>query len=172
MQRVLIYSLILMFVLAVPMAALASNCCTTDKHGAAKSGEASKMKGHTMEGHDAMGHDMHGGGFATIGEQTVKNVKAVAKIIAYDAEKVAMTNATHHIMVYFTDAKSGKAITGGKAALKVQGQDATSRPMMLTLMGEGYGADLRIDKGQYKFEVGSKLEDGQKRQFSYAYTAN
>ena len=169
MQKIMIYSLVFMFMLVMPMAAQASNCCPTDKHGE-QGDEAIKKQGHKMEGH--AGHDMHEGGFVLVGEQTVKNVKAIAKIMVYDAEKVAMTNATHHIMVYFKNAETGNAITDGKAALKVKDHDVASKPMMLVLMGDGFGTDLRIDKGHNEFEVGTKLEDGKKRQFKYDYIAH
>ena len=183
MKKMIVFSTLMMFMMFLPMMAMASNCCPTDKHGGEKMAmNHGDHSGHEMHDHSKhmdhskeKAHDMHaghGGGFATIGEDTENGVKAVAKIMAYDDEKAAMINATHHIMVYFTDAKSGEAITSGKVALKVKGHGGEAgKPMMLMQMGEGFGADLRIEKGHYELEVGSKLTDGKKRQFEYDYMA-
>ena len=80
-----------------------------------------------------------------------------------------MINATHHIMVFFTKADSGEPITEGKVALKIKGEDTVSKPMLMMQMGEGFGTDLRIEKGHYELEVGTKMQDGEKRQFEFHY---
>ncbi|NIQ11357.1 MAG: hypothetical protein GWO23_17590, partial [Gammaproteobacteria bacterium] len=71
-------------------------------------------------------------------------------------------DATHHVMVFFADEKSGEAVSGGKAAIKVKGQEG--KPAMLMQMGEGYGADVKLEGMMNTFEIGTKLEDGKKRQ--------
>jgi len=128
----------------------------------------------------AMDHDMHKGhdmaakegDFVEIGKDTQKGVVATVKVKVYD-EKTKATmakmgmNATHHVMVFFTDEKSGDAIASGKAALKIKGADA--KPDMLMLMGTGFGGDVSVGEGMATFEIGTKLEDGQKRQFSIMY---
>ena len=78
---------------------------------------------------------------------------------------------THHVMVFFADAKTGNEIAAGKVALKVKGPgDAVAEPVMLMFMGTGFGGDVALSKGtMYTFEVGSKLEDGKTRQFSFDY---
>jgi hypothetical protein len=128
----------------------------------------------------AMDHDMHKGhdmaakegDFVEIGKDTQKGVVATVKVKVYD-EKTKATmakmgmNATHHVMVFFTDEKSGDAIASGKAALKIKGSDA--KPDMLMLMGTGFGGDVSVGEGMATFEIGTKLEYGQKRQFSIMY---
>ena len=112
------------------------------------------------------------GDFVEIGKDTQKGVVATVKVKVYD-EKTKATmakmgmNATHHVMVFFTDEKSGDAIASGKAALKIKGSDA--KPDMLMLMGTGFGGDVSVGEGMATFEIGTKLEDGQKRQFSIMY---
>lgn len=154
-------------------------------HGMDKAGEM-QHKGHSMEGHGDMTHEDHGehkghdmgkahdmeghgghGGMMPIGEATEGGVKAVAKVMTYSPEKVEMIKATHHVMVYFTDAATGKEITEGKVALKIKSHEGTSKPMMLMLMGSGFGADIAVEKGHYELLVGTKLGDGKKRQFEY-----
>ena len=120
------------------------------------------------------GHDMSAkkGDFVEIGKDTQDGVVATAKIKTYDEKtmatmaKMGMT-ATHHIMVFFNDEKSGEEITGGKVALKIKGQEA--KPTMLMLMGKGFGADVTLSEMMTTFEIGTKLEDGKKRQFSIMF---
>jgi hypothetical protein len=40
---------------------------------------------------------------------------------------------------------------------------------MLMQMGTGFGSDLSLGDGMYTFEIGTKLEDGDKRQFSIMF---
>jgi hypothetical protein len=129
---------------------------------------------HDKEMSKDMDHDMSAkeGDFVEIGKDTQKGVVATVKVKVYD-EKTKATmakmgmNATHHVMVFFTDEKSGDAIASGKAALKIKGSDA--KPDMLMLMGTGFGGDVSVGEGMATFEIGTKLEDGQKRQFSIMY---
>ena len=120
------------------------------------------------------GHDMGAekGDFVEIGKDTQKGVVATAKVKTYDEKTLASMkkmgmDATHHVMVFFTDEKSGDEIAGGKAALKVKGMDAN--PVMLMLMGAGFGGDVTLKDGMYTFEIGTKLKDGKKRQFSIMF---
>jgi hypothetical protein len=131
-------------------------------------GQEKKMDHAKEMSHDMhKGHDMGGDGFVEIGKDTQKGVVATVKVKSYDDETIAMIGATHHVMVYFADEKSGEAVGGGKAALKVKGQDA--KPAMLMQMGDGFGADVKLEGMMNTFEIGSKLEDGKKRQFSVMY---
>ena len=104
-----------------------------------------------------------------IGEQTEAGVKATAKIMVYTADKAEMVNASHHLMVFFTDATSGAKLSQGKVAVKVKGGHGDAKPVELMAMGDGFGADLRVEPGHYTFEVGTKLADGAKRSFEYQY---
>jgi hypothetical protein len=152
------------------------------KHGDMKHADEGMHKGHEMVKDHAkdMSHDMHKGhdmagaedDFVEIGKDTQKGVVATVKVKTYDAETMASMkkmgmDATHHVMVFFADEKSGTDITSGKAALKIKGEDA--KPLMLMQMGAGFGSDLSLGDGMYTFEIGTKLEDGDKRQFSIMF---
>ena len=120
------------------------------------------------------GHDMGAkkGDFVEIGKDTQNGVVATAKIKTYDEKTLASMkkmgmDATHHVMVFFADEKSGNKITKGKVALKVKGQDA--KPSMMMLMGKGFGADVSLSEMMTTFVIGTKLEDGKKRQFSIMF---
>ena len=112
------------------------------------------------------------GDFVEIGKDTQKGVVATVKVKTYDDKtmetmaKMGM-NATHHVMVFFTDEKSGAAVASGKAALKIKGVDA--KPVMMMQMGTGFGGDITVAEGMATFEIGTKLEDGKKRQFSIMF---
>src|SRR6266581_1896431 len=78
---------------------------------------------------------------------------------------------THHLMVEFTDAKSGKNLSEGEVKLKIQGPDKSEQTKDLmgmpgmTGMGAGFGADLVMDKkGKYGVMAKFKLKDGKVRQ--------
>lgn len=132
--------------------------------------EHAQEKAHDMH----KGHDMgaEAGDFVEIGKDTQKGVVATVKVKTYDEKtKAAMAkmgmNATHHVMVFFTDEKSGEAVASGKAALKIKGED--SKPAMLMQMGTGFGTDVSVKDGMTTFEIGTKLGDGEKRQFSVMF---
>ncbi|MDD5760088.1 MAG: hypothetical protein PHI06_13515 [Desulfobulbaceae bacterium] len=78
---------------------------------------------------------------------------------------------THHMMVMFTDSKTGTAITEGTVAIKVTDPSGvTSEPKKMMLMGDGFGADISLAApGKYSMEVGSKLADAKKRVFTFSY---
>jgi hypothetical protein len=40
---------------------------------------------------------------------------------------------------------------------------------MLMQMGTGFGSDVSVEAGMSTFEIGTKLEDGKKRQFSVMF---
>ena len=163
MKRFTFAMMVLIIAMGMPMVAIAMDHGSHDK-------EMSKDMDHDMhKGHDMAAKD---GDFVEIGKDTQDGVVATVKVKTYDEktmatmEKMGM-NATHHVMVFFTDEKSGDAIASGKAALKIKGSDA--KPDMLMLMGTGFGSDVSVGEGMATFEIGTKLEDGQKRQFSIMY---
>jgi hypothetical protein len=163
MKRFTLAMMALIIAMGMPMVAIAMDHGSDDK-------EMSKDMDHDMhKGHDMAAKD---GDFVEIGKDTQKGVVATVKVKVYD-EKTKATmakmgmNATHHVMVFFTDEKSGDAIASGKAALKIKGSDA--KPDMLMLMGTGFGGDVSVGEGMATFVIGTKLEDGQKRQFSVMF---
>ncbi|MGK2905330.1 MAG: hypothetical protein ACSLFH_03175 [Desulfuromonadales bacterium] len=110
--------------------------------------------------------------FVEIGTDTQDGVVATVKVKTYDEKTLASMkkmgmDATHHVMVFFTDQNSGDEIAGGMAALKIKGSEAD--PVMMMLMGAGFGGDVALEDGMHTFEFGTKLEDGKKRQFSIMF---
>lgn len=138
------------------------------QHGDMAHGDQGKHTGHNMSEGDA--------GFVEFAKASSEGVTATAKIKTYDAATLATmakmgVPGTHHVMVFFTDAKTGAEISAGTVAIKVKGPGGeTSDPAMLMSMGKGFGGDVTLKSGSmYTFEVGSKLSDEVKRQFSFDY---
>ena len=163
MKRLTFAITALVFAMGMPMTALAMNHSSTDK-------EMSKEMDHDMhKGHDMANQD---GDFVEIGKDTQEGVVATVKVKTYDEKTLATMakmgmDATHHVMVFFTDEASGNAIASGKVAIKTKGSDA--KPVMMMQMGSGFGGDVTLGDGMYTFEIGTKLEDGKKRQFSIMF---
>jgi len=167
MKRLTFATMALVFAMGMPMLATAAM-----DHGSHDK-EMSKDMDHDMhKGHDMKMDSAKDGDFVEIGKDTQDGVVATVKVKTYDEktmatmEKMGM-NATHHVMVFFTDEKTGAAVASGKAALKVKGEDA--KPEMLMQMGTGFGSDVSVGEGMSTFEIGTKLEDGKKRQFSVMF---
>ncbi|WP_051689944.1 hypothetical protein [Pelobacter seleniigenes] len=144
MVTVLIFS-----VVALPLSALAMKDMN---HG-------SDMK---MTGGMAMSDDMimlHGD--EVDGVTVTAHLMDVKKAMAEHG--IAMT---HHLMAGFKDA-SGNPVTGGQAAVKIEKPDGSiSGPFSMMAMDGEFGADVNLDQpGMYRFIVGTKLADGQKRTF-------
>ena len=133
--------------------------------------QAAKPAGHgAMGGHGAMaGHAMMNG-MVMLGEVTQDGVKAMAHIADVGAAMAkAGRKENFHLMVMFSDA-AGKPVSQGSVALRVTapGSDKPGEPMALMPMGGQFGGDLALTaKGSYRFEVGTKLADGAKRQFVF-----
>ena len=170
MKRFTLAMMALAIVMGMPVMATAAM-----DHGSHDK-EMSKDMNHDMKMDDAkeMDHDMGAkdDDFIEIGKDTQKGVVATVKVKTYD-EKTKATmakmgmNATHHVMVFFTDEESGDAVASGKAALKIKGEDA--KPAMLMQMHDGFGGDITVEGGMATFEIGTKLEDGEERQFSVMF---
>jgi len=153
MKRFTITILAMVFAMGMPMAGIAMD------HSA-----------HAKE----MSHDMgqKNDDFVEIGKDTQKGVVATVKVKTYDKKTLASMakmgmSGTHHVMVFFTDEKSGNDITGGKVAIKVKGQEG--KPAMMMLMGKGFGSDVSLPEMMTTFEIGTKLDDGKKRQFTIMF---
>jgi hypothetical protein len=155
-KSVQIITLLLTLGAALPVFAM-------NDHGHGGSHESS-MTGHDM----GASHD----DLATLGEQTVDGVKAMAQL--GDVRK-AMAEAgqpmTHHLQILFTDLAAKKTIETGTVAVKVttpQGEVLPAQP--LHGMEGHFGVDLTLAPGTYKFAVGTKLADGKTRQFEFSAT--
>jgi hypothetical protein len=137
---------------------------------------------HSDHGSMDMGHGGHQGDVAYA--EVVDGVKATFKIISMrermkemKMEMPAGMKETHHIMVEFTDAKSGKNLSEGVVKVKIQGPDKAEQTKDLmgmpgmSGMGAGFGADLMMDKkGKYGVMCKFQLKDGKVRTAKFWYT--
>lgn len=123
------------------------------------------------------GHDMSGmnmGNDKTIMLENTKQDGVMAMAHLYDVREAMAKHGmkeTHHMMVMFTDEKSGKPLVDGVVAVKViDPSGAKGEAIKMKIMGEGFGADISLAApGKYTLEVGSKLADAKKRVFTFTY---
>ena len=125
------------------------------------------------------GHAGHGGKDAAhtemlvLGLQTVAGVKAESHLEDVRAAMARMKmKETHHLMVLFVDEATGKPIEEGTAAVKITDPAGKeSDAIRLIAMDGHFGADLALaQRGKYLFRVGTRLPDGQTRQFEFSHT--
>ena len=171
MKKLILISVLFVFV-AAPVSLLAMDHGKMD-HDKMEGMDHSKMDHGKMEGmdhskmdHSSMNHD----GMMMLGTQVVEGVKASAQLKDTSAAMSKMGMAeTHHLMVFFVNNDNNNALAKGVVAVKVKGpDDKEAKPVKLMGMGDGFGADLALkEKGSYHFYVGTKLEDGVKRQFYF-----
>jgi hypothetical protein len=132
---------------------------------------ASDHTGHAMD-HSSMA--MPPAATMMLGEQTVDGVKGRAHLNDVGAMMAQMgRKENYHFMIMFSDAKTGAAMEEGTVAVKIiDGKTGQAgEPIALMGMGNHFGADIVLPaKGEYGFQVGSKLRDGAKRQFTFHYT--
>lgn len=128
------------------------------------------------------GHMEHKAGVAH--EEVVDGVKASFMIISMKErmkemkmEMPAGMKETHHLMVEFTDAKSGKNLSDGTVTVKIMAPDKSEQTKDLmgmpgmSGMGAGFGADLVMGKkGKYGVMTKFKLKDGKVRSAKFWYT--
>jgi len=188
MKKNVIFALTLLFTLSASLGALAMNhepmehgCSTCPKkdHGSMEMKDDMTMNHEKMEHHSSMGsmkdHGSMGmkGDMAMLGNDIKQNVKAMAHLKDVRAAMAGMEmNQTHHFMVMLMDTETGEPIEQGSAALKIVSPSGKEGgPVKLMGMQGHFGADITLnEKGDYRFTVGTKLADGEKRQFEFAYT--
>jgi hypothetical protein len=118
----------------------------------------------------------HGSGMMAMGnlahEEVVDGVKTTFKIIDIKAKMKEMgMKETHHIMVVFTDAKSGGKLSEGVVTVKVMGPDKKEQVKDLMGMEGGFGSDFTMpEKGKYGVMTKFKLADGKVRNVKFWYT--
>lgn len=111
-------------------------------------------------------------------QEVVDGVKATFKVLsmkehmkASNMEMPKDMKETHHIMVEFKDAKSGKALTEGEVKVKVQGPDKAEQTKELMGMQGHFGADFDLSKkGKYGVMAKFQLKDGKTRSAKFWYT--
>ena len=130
------------------------------------------------EGHDHGSMDMGHGDHSmmsmgkTAHEEVVDGVKATFNVIDIQQKMKEMgMKETHHIMVMFTDAKTGKMMSGGEVKIKVMGPDKSEQVKDLMGMEGGFGSDFTMPKkGKYGVMCKFKLSDGKVRNTKFWYT--
>src|SRR6185369_11928335 len=111
-------------------------------------------------------------------EEVVDGVKATFKVLSMKEHMKVMkmempkdVKETHHIMVEFKDAKTGKALTEGDVKVKVQGPDKAEQTKDLMGMQGHFGADFDLSKkGKYGVMCKFQLKDGKVRNAKFWYT--
>ena len=134
-------------------------------------GDMKGMHG-THGGHDAkMGEKMFSGKVGPwAGEARLVDMKAQMQQSGVSAETIAKLAAKHHLMMFLTDPKSGKPVTGVSGEVVITGPDkASSSKVALVVMGSHIGADVSLPKpGKYSFKVTAE-GSGQKGTAAFDY---
>jgi hypothetical protein len=108
-------------------------------------------------------------------EEVVDGVKATFKVMSMAEMMKGMAmpkgmKETHHIMVEFKDAKTGKPMTTGEVKVKVLGPDKSAQLKDLMGMEGHFGADFDLSrKGKYGVMAKFKLQDGKVRSAKFWY---
>lgn len=176
MKRIYLLAFVATLCLTLPFSALAAEM--DHSMGQMEGMDHGKMQGMDhgkMEGMDHGKMKMMNG-MMMLGNETEDGVTAMAHIkdIHEGMAKMGM-DQTHHFMIMFTDKATGKPISDGTVALKIKGPSGDlGNPVQLMGMkmgmGAGFGSDITLpQKGQYEFIVGTKLQDGKKRQFHFEF---
>ena len=123
-----------------------------------------------MTAHEGMSMDANS---IMLGQVTTEGVTAMAHLNDVGAMMAKMgMPENYHLMLMFT-AADGKTIDQGSVAVKITapGKQQPGEALPMTGMDGHFGVDLHLpEPGEYQFTIGSKLADGQKRQFSFSYT--
>lgn len=126
----------------------------------------------------AMEHD-HGGQMMQMGtvvhQQVAGGVKATFSVIDIRAQVKGTElpkgmKETHHLMVRFTDVKSGKPLTAGDVKVKIVGPDKSEQVKDLMGMEGHFGADfVMAKKGKYGIMCKFKLKGGKVESSKFWY---
>ena len=122
---------------------------------------------------------MEHGGMMSMGKlihtQNVDGVMATFRLIDMRERMKGMEmpgmKDTHHLMVTFTDAKTGKMLSEGEVKVKIAGPDKSEQVKTMMGMEGGFGADVNLSaKGKYGIMTKCKLADGKVRTVKFWYT--
>lgn len=177
MKRRLQLLVVMFAVFSLPMSAVAAEQemgAMKHQHEMMEGTEHESME-HQMEGMEGMEHEgmMVHGAMIILGNATDKGVVAMAHIQdVRDVMAQMGMDSTHHFMVVFVDEVTGEEIEAGTVAIKiVDPYGKVSEPIELMAMQGHFGADVSLKtQGRYKIKVGTKLSDGEKRQFEFSYS--
>lgn len=133
---------------------------------------AEKKSSHSGHGQTQTGMHTAQQDMVILGSVVKDGIKAVAHL---NDVRAAMAQAgmekTHHFMVVFEEAGSGKKIATATAALKITGPDQKEgKALPLVGMDGHFGADIMLGStGRHRFTVGARLPDGKNRQFEFSH---
>lgn len=109
-----------------------------------------------------------------LGEKTVDGISGMAHLNDIGKMMSSMGRKENfHFMMMLADAKSHAGIDQATIAVKITEvkTGTTTEAIPLVGMGGHFGADIVLaGAGEYRFVVGTKLQDGSKRQFEFSYT--
>ncbi|MDD2335797.1 MAG: hypothetical protein PHD01_04380 [Geobacteraceae bacterium] len=98
--------------------------------------------------------------------ETVDGVKATFRLIDLKERMKGMAmpagmKDTHHLMIMFTDAKTGKMLSEGEVKVKIVGPDKTEQVKTMMGMSGGFGSDVNLSvKGKYGIMTKFLLKGG------------
>lgn len=124
-------------------------------------------------------HSGHGGGGnpAVAHEEVVDGVTATFKVQTMADAMKAMgmempkgVKETHHVSVAFKDVRTGKSLTEGTVAVKIQNPDKSSQSKEMNGMHGHFGADFEFSKpGRYGVMCKFVTKDNRTRQSKFWY---
>jgi sorbitol-specific phosphotransferase system component IIA len=129
--------------------------------------QAADHSGHAMQHTATAAHEE-----VVDGVKVTFNVQTMAAAMkAMGMEMPKGVTETHHISVSFKDATSGKALTEGTVAVKLQSPDKSLQGKEMTGMHGHFGADFVMSaKGKYGVMSKFQLKDGKTRQAKFWYS--
>jgi hypothetical protein len=107
--------------------------------------------------------------------ETVDGVKATFRLIDLKErmkgmEMPAGMKDTHHLMIMFADAKTGKMLSEGQVKVKIAGPDKSEQVKTLMGMSGGFGSDVNLSvKGKYGIMTKFLLKGGKVRSSKFWY---
>ena len=77
---------------------------------------------------------------------------------------------THHLMIVFADAKTGKMLSEGEVKVKIVGPAKSEQVITLMGMSGGFGSDVNLSKkGKYGIMTKFLLKGGKVRSSKFWY---
>jgi hypothetical protein len=116
--------------------------------------------------HGSMNMEMDHGVGKMIHTEIVDGVKVTFRLIDLKERMKGMEmpvgmKDTHHLMIMFSDAKTGKMLSEGQVKVKIAGPDKTEQIKTMMGMSGGFGSDVNLSaKGKYGIMTKFLLKDG------------
>jgi len=125
--------------------------------------------------HGSMNMEMDHGAGKMIHTKIVDGVKVTFRLINLKERMKGMAmpagmKDTHHLMIMFTDAKTGKMLSEGEVKVKIAGPDKSEQVKTMMGMSGGFGSDVNLSaKGKYGIMTKFLLKDGTVRSSKFWY---